>query len=167
MSATAEQSPTRQRYHVESMIPAPPGWVAVFAGRRHDARQWIELHARPVIALAGVTVYYSRRSGGAGPAEDELAEAELVLHGVVADREGLRMRVAPDEWDGDEWLGYAEAGEPLERWLGEVTNPDRLPIAIPTPEQLRERARRDAAEMRERHGVVEAPWVEEAGVDGE
>ena len=157
---SAPSTPTwRTRYRIDSIIPAPRGWHAVFAVLTgEDGRRWIELEARPVLSLATVTVYQTQRIDYGEPTEDdELADAEVLVHGVVVD-EGVRMDVAP-RCDYGAFVGYADADQPLEPWLSEVSNPDGLPIVIPTPEQLQERERAWAAELRAKHNVIEAPWA--------
>lgn len=154
----------RNVYIIEQIMPPPEGWHAVFAHRQKkdegDVQEWIEVSQRPLVALALVREAVAE---GFEPTEEELAEADMVVHGLVCDSGG--WMALPHKAGGD-FLGYGEPGQPMELSLPEVHNPDKLPISISTPEQARGYQRQWAAEIRTKHHVIRSPYSWAGGSDG-
>jgi hypothetical protein len=152
----SSEAKLRQVYRIDAIVPAPPGWRAVFAVRTSDGgREWIELEAAPIVGLATVTVCYARSWQ---PTEEELAEVEVQVHGLVIWGEASELKVAPEAERG-EFVGYAEPGQSVERLLDCLGDTKGLPVVIATPEQLRDREQQWAADRRQRHNVIDPPWA--------
>jgi hypothetical protein len=114
--------------------------------------EWLELDTRPLLGLACIRVVRVR---GLRDSVENWADAEIEVHGVVTNYEHQWLMIDAD----DDFLGYQEPGQPLEYFLGYVTNPEKLPIVVPTPEQKRQQERLRADERASEHNVIDPPWL--------
>ncbi|HEX4436681.1 MAG TPA: hypothetical protein VH061_07785 [Solirubrobacteraceae bacterium] len=155
----------RNEYLIAQVIPAPPGWCAVFAENCSDeasgVQDWIEIRKRPLVALALVKEIVVE--GFKTPSDDELAEGDMQVHGLVCQYGG--WFALPQEAEGD-FLGYAEPRQMLERFLSEVDNPKDLPIAISSPADDLQQERRWAETRRAEHNVIPSPRAQVGEADG-